>query len=398
VVFAGSVSNAAPIVYCIVQDAHAQYLNIPPIRYCILVNPVIEQYTITTTPKYNFPQPTPETILPQRFIELSITSLRQVRDNNFQYAQQAIHNDAFSMDCPTQIQLKRQPLFLSPRHQETNVAAVDTSTIKIGETTTGIIIAIRGATVSKQNRNYQYTRIGPLIFHITEENKNAVYGNLESNYFTGQYSNSYNSGPTLMQMPTRLAGLLERWLQARMAKTVSGAVLLFDGSLTSGTMDTPVHRLREILSAARKNNNSVLAFSKATSLRTNGYLITDLLPEGNAPYLLEILGIRFKPPMMPLGDIYVARLNKGNMAFRLDIDCEISQQNRLEAVEKLIGNDATRQGYPETLRLAHILCTFTANEVLAMQHFITRRHGIQIVNRPDMHRLLFGLFGRESFA
>ena len=31
-----------------------------------------------------------------------------------------------------------------------------------------------------------------------------------------------------------------------------------------------------------------------------------------------------------------------------------------------------------------------------MQHFITRRHGIQIINRPDMHRLLFGPFGRES--
>jgi hypothetical protein len=46
------------------------------------------------------------------------------------------------------------------------------------------------------------------------------------------------------------------------------------------------------------------------------------------------------------------------------------------------------------LRLAHILCTFTANEVLAMQHFITRKHGIQMINRPDMHKLLFGPFGK----
>ncbi len=34
------------------------------------------------------------------------------------------------------------------------------------------------------------------------------------------------------------------------------------------------------------------------------------------------------------------------------------------------------------------------NEVLAMQHFTTRKHGIQIINRPDMHRLLFGPFGK----
>jgi hypothetical protein len=43
------------------------------------------------------------------------------------------------------------------------------------------------------------------------------------------------------------------------------------------------------------------------------------------------------------------------------------------------------------------LCTFTANEVLAMQHFTTRKHGLQLINRPDMHRLLFGPFGRECF-
>ena len=359
------------------------------------MNLVIEQYTITTTPKYNFPQP--DATLPQRFIELSINSLRQVRSNALQFNPQNLQQDPHS-DCPTQLQLKRQPLTLTPRHQETTVAAVDTSTIKIGETTTGIIIAIRGATVGKQNRNYHYTRMGPFIFHITEENKNAVYNNLERAYFNTPYSGNHQATPPLMQMPTRLASLLERWLQTKLAKTASNAVILFDGSLTSGTIDTPVHRMREILATARRNHNTVLAFSKATSLRINGYLITDLLPEGEAPYLLETIGLRFKPPTVPLGDVYVARLHKANMAFRLDIDCEVPAQNRMEAVEKLIGNDVIQQSYPETLRLAHILCTFTANEVLAMQHFITRRHGIQIINRPDIHRLLFGSFGREGYA
>jgi hypothetical protein len=391
------VSIAAPIVYCIVQDVHAQHLNIPPIRYCILVNPVIEQYTITTTPKYNFPQPPNDTTLPQRFIELSINSLRQVRSNALQYSQQFMQPDSCT-DCPTQLQLKRQPLPLTPNHQETIVAAVDTSTIKIGETSTGIIIAIRGATVWKQNGKYRYKRLGPFIFHITEENKNAVYNNLEHAYFNTAYNGSHQSSPPLMQMPTRLASLLERWLQTSLAKTVNNAVILFDGSLTSGTIDTPVHRMREILAIARRNRNTVLAFSKATSMRVNGYLITDLLPEGEAPYLLETIGLRFKPPTVPLGDVYVARLHKSKMAFRLDIDCEIPLQSRMEAVEKLLGNDALQHSYPETLRLSHILCTFTANEVLAMQHFITRKHGIQIVNRPDMHRLLFGPFGKEGYA
>lgn len=356
---------------------------------------MIEQYTITTTPKYNFPQPTPDTPLPQRFIELSLNSLHQVNHPTFQLNPQSLQGDA-EESSPTQLQLKRQPLPLTARHQETTVAAVDTSTIKIGETTTGIIVAIRGATVYKQNRNYNYQRFGPLIFHITEENKAAVFSNLERDYFA--QNSSHQSAPTLMQTPTRLASLLERLLQSNLARKMAGGIILFDGSLTSGTLDTPVQRLREILSAARRNQNIVLAFSKATSLRSNGYLITDLLPEKETPYLLETTGLRFKPPAVLLGDVYVARLCKAIMAFRLDIDHEAPFQSHLDAVERLLGNDALQHSYPETLRLAHILCTFTANEVLAMQHFLTRRHGIQIINRPDMHRLLFGPFGKEGYA
>ena len=339
-----------------------------------------------------------DTTLPQRFLELSIHSLKQVRNQAFQLNQQNLQDGALE-NCPTALQLKRIPLPLTPRPQETIIAAVDTSTIKIGETSTGIIIAIRGATIWKQNKHYRYTRLGPFIFHITEENKNEVYNTIEKAYFNVQYGGNHQATPNLLQMPTRLASLLERWLQTMLAKTVNQGLILFDGSLTSGTIDTPVQRMKEILSTARRNKNTVLAFSKATSLRINGYLITDLLPEREPPYLLETTGLRFKPPTVLLGDVYVARLNKANYAFRLDIDREIPTQDRMEAVEKLLGNDLYQQSYPETLRLAHILCTFTANEVLAMQHFITRRHGIQIINRPDMHRLLFGPFGKgEGYA
>lgn len=356
---------------------------------------MIEQYNITTT-KYNFPQPDLQNTLPQRFIEQSLNSLRQIT-NNFQLNQQQIQQDQNAESLPAQFQLKRQPLPLTPKHQETTISAVDTSTIKIGETQTGIVIAIRGATVQKQNQKYNYTRLGPFIFHITEENKNTIYNNLEKTYFSLPHSLSttHQANPPLLQMPTRVASLLERWLQTILARTKNNSVILFDGSLTSGTFDTPAQRMRDILSAARSNNNAVLAFSKATSLRINGFLITDYMPEYNGPYLLETTGLRFKPPIIPMGDVYVARLHKTNLAFRLDIDQELPVQTRMEAVEKLLGNDVLQQSYPETLRLAHILCTFTATEVLAMQHFITCRHGIRIINRPDMHRLLFGPFGRE---
>jgi hypothetical protein len=362
---------------------------------------VIEQYTITTTPKYNFPQPTMDTILPKRFLELSVNSLKQVRNQSIQLNQSPQQINTFTdMEIqPTTLHIKSNPLALIPKSQETLVAAVDTSTIRIGETNKGIIVATRGATIWKQNKNYKYIRLGPFIFHITEENKKTVYTTLEKAYFNTQIPANYQQVPNLLQMPARLASLLERWLQTTLAKSVDHGLILFDGSLTSGTLDTPIQRMKEILDYARKNRNVVLAFSKATTLRANGYLITEQLPDKNPPYLLETTGLHPRPPTVLLGDIYVARFNKANYAFRMDIDREIPIPNRIEAVEKLLGNDFFQQSYPESLRLAHILCTFTANEVLAMQHLITRRYGIQMINRPDMHKLLFGLYGKgEGYA
>jgi hypothetical protein len=357
---------------------------------------VIEQYTITN--KYNFPQPAIDTILPQRFLEQSIYSLKQVHHQMVQLNAQNYQSLFTTEQYSSNIQLKSEPIQLKPDHQETLVAAIDTSTIKIGETSTGIIIAIRGATTWRQSHQYNYTRLGPFIFHLTEDNKNAVYNSLEHAYFNTTHGSTRQNAPNLFQMPTRLAGLLERWMQTMLAKTVSHGIILFDGSLTAGTLDTPAQRLKEILSYSRRNNSTVLAFSKATTLRSNGILITEQLGNHNPPYLLETVGVHVKPPITLLGNVYVAHLNKTNMAFRLDIDKEIPLELHIDAIQRLLGNDLYAQSYPETLRLSHILCTFTPNEIIAIKHFISRKHGIQIVNRPDMHRLLFGRFGREFSA
>ncbi len=351
---------------------------------------MIEQYTIPN--KYNFPQPNIDTLFPQRFLEQSLYSLKRTQH-------QPVHLNGLTQQldpreqCFRTLHLKPEPIILKPNLKETIIAATDTSTIKIGETTTGIIVAMRGAITWRQNRTYNYTRLGPFILHITEENKYQLYNALEKAYFNISYEKAHPSAPNISQMPTRLASLLERWIQSMLAKTINNGVLLFDGSLMAGTIDTPVQRLKEILSLARRNKSIVLAFSKATTLRVNGILITEQRLNHDPPYLVETTGLYSKPPQALLGDVYVARLNRSNLAFRLDIDREISSEGRVDALQKLLGNDLHTQSYPETLRLAHILCTFTANEVIAIKHFITSKHGIQIINRPDMHKLLFGAFG-----
>lgn len=334
-----------------------------------------------------------DTALPQRLIELSLHSLKQVQNQTIQLNQQPIQQNgaAGTLEQFLTPQPQTRPIPLTPKPVETTIAAVDASSIKLGETSRGLIVAIRGTSVWKQNRKYGYLRLGPFIFHITEENLKEVYNSLLQAYFPEQ---NRQASPGFAQAPIRMANLLERWLQKSIAKTISNGIILFDGSLTAGTAETPTHQLKGILDNARSMGNIVLAFTKTTTLRLNGYIITDALAAREPPCLIELANLKPKPPLTLLGEVYVAKLAKGNCAFRLDIDREAPAQKRVEAVERLLGNDSMAHSYPETLRLAHILCTFTANEVIAMQHFIQHKYRLKILDRPDMHRLLFGPFGK----
>ena len=287
-----------------------------------------------------------------------------------------------------------EPIPLKPLLDDTPVVAVDVSSIKIGETETGILCAIRGATVWKTKGRYNYFRLGPFPFHITEENRKEIY-NLFRRYYLDIQEEA--SAPNLINMQTRMGNLLERWLQMGISCSSHGSLILWDGSLTAGTADSPVNVMSQLLKIARNRLNTVLAFSKTTHLRFLGHRLTDLAEKSQPPCLLQINGFPVPSgPMFPLGNIYVAKLTPGICSFRLDIDKEISNELGIEAVRKLLGNDLLLQSYPETLRLAHIFSTFTANEVIGIQRFIVQQCRLKVIARPNVRRLLFGPFGKGS--
>ena len=282
---------------------------------------------------------------------------------------------------------------LKPVREETKIIAIDVSSVKIGETAEGTVFAVRGAIVWRERGRYGYLRLGPFPFHITEENKREIY-NLFRKYYIGASDNI--SAPSLTYIQAKMGNLLERWIQMIVGCTSRNSIILWDGSLTAGTADSPVRVISQLLEVARKNLNTVLAFSKMTRLRLFGLGLTSLSEGCKPPCLVEIEGqpISTSSSIRFLGDIYVAKLTSGSCSFRLDIDRKISQERGIEAVQKLLGNDKLFQSYPETLRLAHILSTFTANEVLGIQHFIVQKCGLKIVNRPNIRRLLFGPYGK----
>ncbi len=290
--------------------------------------------------------------------------------------------------------LKRSPI--QPRRDSVQIAACDASSVKIGETETGMIFAIRAVAVWRNPDKTIFTRWGPLLFHIPNcDGQPERIPDDDSRVFGGL------SVKTLRVL-TRLRNHVERWAQEILSETVHDGVVLFDGSLTAGTPDNPASRVSRILDRTRANNSIVLALSKSTQLTVGGKNILGFFDSDKAPHLIDMSSIvesEYPPyPVRFLGRVCVVKFSPDGFLFRLDIDKEADAESALQALGRVAGSDVIFHGYPETLRLAHIYSTFTANEILAIQRFVASNHGVTLQSRPSLRRSLFGPFGTSRYV
>lgn len=350
------------------------------------------QFPITTTPKYNFPSSKNQLYLqqlPKHFIELSLQSIEKTENQITHYHK--ITNSSPSRNHQHSLP-KTELVHLTPEKTAKPIVAIDVSSIKLGETRTGTLLGVRGAIVWKEENHYKYLRIGPFPFHITQQIENEIRSILNQ---TNQNFPQKYVIPQTYFIQNKLTSILERWIQSSIIQTTYNSIVLWDGSLIAGTTESPIKAIKELLTTAQKNRNTILAFSKMTRLTLQGHKLTDLIFKHQPPCLLKIQeNIDNIGPMKLMGDIYIAKFTKGNLAFRMDADKHSSKKEIIDAVQNLLGNDVILQSYPETLRLAHIFSTFTATEVLGLQRYISLKSDLRIEIKPNLRRLLFGRFGK----
>jgi len=340
-----------------------------------------------------------ESLLPKFLIQLSNSSMRTIKGERFKPREVSLFDlrieDEDHQDSSLMIDerlLQKEPIKIEPIVDDASVIAVDVSNIKVGETNDGVLCALRAATVWKSEGSYVYLRCGPIVFHITDCGNHLLsHLGLKEPVLPNMFSS------VTMRIMNRLRNTLERYTQRLVCSSSKNNIILFDGSLTAGTPDNPANRVQSILESARENGSVVLAFSKATKLSIGGRRVTHLLDQMPAPCLLDIdkeIEEQFpSSPVKLLGRVYIAKLALAGYTFRLDIDRHVPIEGAIETVSRLSGCDLVEQGYPETLRLAHILSTFTANEVIGIQRFIAKNYGLRIASQPNLRRSLFGPFG-----
>jgi hypothetical protein len=168
--------------------------------------------------------------------------------------------------------------------------------------------------------------------------------------------------------------------------------------MTAGTPDNPSEEMARLLEVGRNRLNTVLAFSKNTTLRYSGNKITDLTDNTEPPCLIELNNYPAPcGPMVSLGNIHVAKLTSGVCSFRLDIDKQLPREQGIEAVESLLGNDLLVQSYPKRAVGAYLLDVH-ATEVIGIQRFVAEQYGLRTVTRPNVRRMLFCPYGKGAEA
>ena len=302
-----------------------------------------------------------------------------------------------------EIAFSREPILDEPKpvprtEDSCPVVAVDVSSVRVGESEGGLIYSLRGAIVWREESGYNFTRCGPLTFHLND----AIARFLNKRAGASQALLYSAWSPMSERVLSRLRNTLERWMQKLACTWLSKGLLLIDGSLTAGTPDNPAVYLDELLTRSRENRSTTIAFSKNTRLCFSGKKITRLLDKATPPCLLNIdqlIAPQFpSTPVRLMGRVYVAKLAPRGLPFRVDIDRQVSEDVALAAVGQLVNSDLLDQGYPETLRLAHILSTFTANEILAIQRHLSIEYGLHLAPRLSLRRSLFGPYGTSMEA
>jgi hypothetical protein len=286
---------------------------------------------------------------------------------------------------------------LEPDPTESIVVGIDTSNIDLGETSNGILFAIRGTTVWAQGHRYYYTRYGPYIILASEKNKQTLYNNFIQGLLL--VKQTYKA-PDQAQLPNAFRSVFERAIQRTTCEQFRDSIILWDGPLTVWTADPTYYAAQRVLLAARERGNTIMGLSKHTTLFIGGRCITSLVDDGSPPCMIPV---RCSSPLGEgesaglLGRVYAAKLARGSCTFRLDIDRTLTEEERVKGVRRLIGNDLVIESYPETLRLAHIFSRFNAMEVIGLQRYVSEFYKLRISKRPDIRQIIFGPFsGRQG--
>jgi hypothetical protein len=265
---------------------------------------------------------------------------------------------------------------IRPIKEKTLVAAIDSSSVKLAETEEGSLYAIKcGIATAYAGRALMHFKIGPVLFYLSES--------------TIQDSELEERLAKLVLLDDDFAKRLirvraERAVQKELASHFTNSIILVDGSLKASVFEDRERSLGKIAESCVLRKNMMIGISKGTKLKVLDRAAAPLTKVPGPAYI-EVDMIIKSLIRSTVGSNSMVKLEKNSPVLRADI-----VGDRTESLGMLLGNDPVAGGYPETLRLAHYISTFTSTEMTCLRSHVLNSYDVTELAADDIRSMLLG--------
>ena len=256
------------------------------------------------------------------------------------------------------------------------VAAIDSSSIKIAETEEGSLYGIKcGIATAYAGLALMHFKIGPMLFYLSES--------------TIHHSELEERLARLVLIDDDYAKRLirvraERAVQKELASHFTNSIILVDGSLKASVFEDSERSIGKIAESCVLRKNIMIGISKGTRLKVLDRAAAPLTKVPGPAYI-EVDMIIKSLIRNTVGSNSMIKLEKSSPVLRADI-----VGDRSESLGMLLGNDPVAGGYPETLRLAHCISTFTGTEMTCLRSHVLNSYNVIELAADDIRSMLLG--------
>lgn len=263
-----------------------------------------------------------------------------------------------------------------PLRENTIVAAIDSSSVKIAETDDGSLYGIKcGVAMAYGGKAFMHFKIGPVLFYLSE----STIGDSE---LEERLSRLVLFDDDMARRLIRVRA--ERAIQKELADHFSNAIILVDGSLKGSVFEDRERSMSKIAESCMLRRNMLVGISKGTKLKVLERAGAPL-SKVPGPAYIEVDVIIKSLVRNTVGSNLMVKFDKNSPVLRADI-----VGDKAESLGRLLGNDPVAGGYPETLRLAHHISTFTGTEVTCLRSHVLNNYGVTELAGDDIRRALLG--------
>jgi NurA domain-containing protein len=265
---------------------------------------------------------------------------------------------------------------IRPIKENALVAAVDSSSVKLAETEEGSLYGIKcGIAMAYAGRALMHFKIGPVLFYLSES--------------TIQDSELEERLARLVLLDDDFARRLvrvraERAVQKELASHFTNAIILVDGSLKASVFEDRERSLGRIAESCVLRKNMMIGISKGTKLKVLDRAAAPLTKVPGPAYI-EVDMIIKSLIRNTVGSNSMVKLENSSPVLRADI-----VGDRSDSLGMLLGNDPVAGGYPETLRLAHYISTFTSTEMTCLKSHVLNSYEVTELAADDIRSMLLG--------